>query len=267
MGACLGQEALIATVVRVSLRYRRLAQLEEGYGITMAPVEKLARDVYGDDPAERFACKGEGLRDPLLMARMQKAMAILQFKLEGQLPRRPEWELEHRALLHRIDPAAGTVTIDGKGHPLLDPRFPPRLGDPYALSADEERVHGALTESFLDEPARCGSRCRSSSARLDVAAPRSGAIFHGCVPVDDAASSLAFAVDGEPRRGRRSSTRSSAWCAARSASAAAGRRPALVPVDRPAARRSSARTGWPPSRATSSPTRPPTRRRRTRTST
>lgn len=78
MGACLGQRALIATVVRVSLRYRRLSQLEEGYGITMAPVEKLAREVYGDDPAERFSCKGEGLRDPLLMARMQKAMAVMQ---------------------------------------------------------------------------------------------------------------------------------------------------------------------------------------------
>ena len=62
MGACLGQEALIATVLRISLRYRRLAQLEEGFGITMAPVEKLARTVYGDDPAERFGVKGEGPR-------------------------------------------------------------------------------------------------------------------------------------------------------------------------------------------------------------
>src|SRR5437764_8700198 len=82
MGACLGHEALIATVLRISLRYRRLSQLEEGYGITMAPVEKLARTVYGDDPADCFGVKGQGLREPLLMARMQKAMAILQFKLE-----------------------------------------------------------------------------------------------------------------------------------------------------------------------------------------
>ncbi len=36
MGACLGQEALIATVLRISLRYRRLGQLEEGFGITIA---------------------------------------------------------------------------------------------------------------------------------------------------------------------------------------------------------------------------------------
>src|SRR5258707_14928728 len=73
MGACLGQEALIATVVRISLRYRRLSQLEEGYGLIMSPLEKLARTVYGDDPSERFKTRGTGLRDDLLMAQMQKA--------------------------------------------------------------------------------------------------------------------------------------------------------------------------------------------------
>jgi fructose-1,6-bisphosphatase-3 len=110
MGACLGQEALIALVLRMSLRYNHLTQLEEGYGITVAPLEKLARSVYGDDPAERFRTKGSGLRDSLLMARMQKAAAILQFKLDGQTSRRhPEWNMEHRNLLHRIDSASGTV--------------------------------------------------------------------------------------------------------------------------------------------------------------
>ncbi|HEX9658502.1 MAG TPA: fructose-bisphosphatase class III, partial [Bacteroidota bacterium] len=88
MGACLGHEALICTVLRLSLRYRRLSQLEEGYGITMAPLEHLARTVYGSDPAERFRTKGSGLRDDLQMARMQKAIAIMQFKLEAQVIKR-----------------------------------------------------------------------------------------------------------------------------------------------------------------------------------
>src|SRR6266702_3076594 len=66
MGACLGHEALIATAVRISLRYRRLSQLEEGYGLIMSPLEKLARTVYADDPAERFGTRGTGLRDDLL---------------------------------------------------------------------------------------------------------------------------------------------------------------------------------------------------------
>src|SRR5205085_2445304 len=124
MGACLGHPALIATVLRISLRYRRLSQLEEGYGVIVAPLEKLARTVYGDDPAECFKTKGTGLRDDLLMARMQKAAAIIQFKLEGQLiRRRPEWQMEHRNLLHRINLENGTVEVDGRacaGRELFD---------------------------------------------------------------------------------------------------------------------------------------------------
>jgi fructose-1,6-bisphosphatase-3 len=205
MGACLGQEALIATVVRISLRYRRLSQLEEGFGIIMAPVEKLARTVYGDDPAERFGVKGEGLRDSLLMARMQKAMAIVQFKLEGQVTRRhPEWNLEHRNVLHRIDPKAKTVEIDGKVWPLLDARFPTVdfAGDPYALSAEEAACMARLEESFLKSQSlwtqmRWVERQGSMFARRDRAL-----IFHGCVPVDAQGELQSLVVDGEPRRGR-----------------------------------------------------------------
>ena len=87
MGACLGHEALIATVLRISLRYRRLCNLEEGYGLIMSPLEKLARDVYADDPAERFLTRGTGLRDDLLMAQMQKAVA--NHAVQAQRPGQP----------------------------------------------------------------------------------------------------------------------------------------------------------------------------------
>src|SRR5262249_46483431 len=125
VGACLGQEALIAHVLRISARYRRFSQLEEGYGITLQPLEHLVRKVYADDPAECFVPRGTGLRDTVQMARMQKAAAIMQFKLEGQtIARNPEFDLEHRRLLHQIDPQRGTVTIEGKNYPLRDRRFP-----------------------------------------------------------------------------------------------------------------------------------------------
>ena len=125
IGAGLGHEALIAHVLRISLRYRRLSQLEEGYGITLQPLEHLVRTVYDDDPAATFVPKGSGLRETETMARMQKAAAVMQFKLEGQMiARNPGWQLDHRRLLHRIDPAAGTIEIDGKVHPLRDRHFP-----------------------------------------------------------------------------------------------------------------------------------------------
>jgi len=204
MAACLGQPAAIATVLRVSLRYRRLSQLEEGYGILMAPLEKLARTWYGEDPCERFQCKGEGLRDPQLMARMQKAAAILQFKLEGQLfLRHPEWQLEQRALLHKIDPATGTVEIDGKRYPLLDTHFPTvDWADPYKLSADEAKCLARLTQSFLESgPLWKQMSFVASHGQMSLRRDRC-AIFHGCVPVDQAGEFLAFVLDGEPRRGK-----------------------------------------------------------------
>lgn len=204
MGACLGHPALIATVLRVSLRYRRLGQLEEGYGITMAPVEHLAATVYGDDPAEAFAVKGHGLRDPRTMARMQKAMAILQFKLEGQLVRRhPAWGLEGRALLHRIDPAAGTVTIDGVPYPLTDARLPTiDWADPYRLSPEEEMCLRRVRESFLAS-ARLWEQMRFCARHGALWLQRDPClIFHGCVPVDEEGAFQSLSVDGEPRRGR-----------------------------------------------------------------
>jgi fructose-1,6-bisphosphatase-3 len=204
MGACLGQEALIATVLRVSLRYRRLSQLEEGYGITIAPLEKLARTVYGEDPAERFACKGEGLRDPLLMARMQKAIAILQFKLEGQLARRhPEWHMEHRGLLDCIDYQAGTIRIGDKTQPLLDRSLPTiDPADPFKLSPEEEACMSRLKQSFLHSPV-LWEQMRFVEQRGAMWLVRDDTlIFHGCVPVDAEGNFLAMPVDGEELRGR-----------------------------------------------------------------
>jgi fructose-1,6-bisphosphatase-3 len=204
MGACLGHRACIATVLRVSLRYRRLGQLEEGYGITMAPVEKLARTVYGDDPCERFQCKGEGLRDKQEMARMQKAMAILQFKLEGQLiKRRPDFGMDHRNLLHRIDPKAGTVEIDGRSYPLLDTRLPTiDWSDPYKLSAEEEACMARLQQSFVQsQQLWAHMKFVASHGAMWLKRDRC-AIFHGCTPVDDAGEFLPLTIDGEPRKGR-----------------------------------------------------------------
>ena len=190
---------MIATVIRLSLRYRRLAQLEEGYGIPLEPVERLARTVYGDDPAVRFAVKGDGVEDPVLLARMQKAAAILQLKLEGQLLRRhPEWELEHRCLLHRIDPSASTVTIDGVAHPLLDDRFPTiDWKDPYALSREEQACLDSLRHSFLESTPLWNQMTWMERRGQLVIRRDLAVIFHGCVPVDAAGELESFPVDGQ----------------------------------------------------------------------
>lgn len=204
MGAYLGHEACLLNVLRVSARYRRAAQLEEGYGILTTPLERLVREVYADDPAERFTPKGEGHRDHTTVARMQKAIAIMQFKAEGRLiERHPEWGMESRRLLHRIDFKAGTVEIDGVTHPLLDTRFPTiDPNDPYAYSPEEETCLARLKDSFtrsmrLREHMEWMVRRGGMWTRRDEVL-----LFHACVPVDEQGTPIALEVDGNRVAGR-----------------------------------------------------------------
>jgi fructose-1,6-bisphosphatase-3 len=211
MGSALGHDACILTTLRFSARYRRAAQLEEGYGILTTPLEKLVRDVYGDDPATQWKAKGSGLRDELMVARMQKAIAVMQFKAEGRLfAQRPGWNLEHRRLLHRIDKARGTVTLDGPSgpieHPLLD-TFLPTVdlspgGDPYAYSPEEASCMDLLRQSFVashrlrDHMQWLVRKGGMWTRRDDVL------IFHACVPVDQQGEPLSLEVDGVNHSGR-----------------------------------------------------------------
>ena len=198
IAACLGQPAAVATVVRLSLRYGRLAQLEEGYGISLEPLRALAK-LYGDDPAAQFFAKGSS---DVQIARMQKAITMIQLKLEGALfQRHPEWQLEHRAVLHRI--TGDSIALYGKTYQLLDTRLPtldPR--DPYALSAAEQKcidelVRELTSSAVLWRQIQFVARAGHMFLRRDPCA-----IFHGCLPVDAAGNFLPLIVDGEPRTGK-----------------------------------------------------------------
>ncbi|HEY1098421.1 MAG TPA: fructose-bisphosphatase class III [Myxococcota bacterium] len=209
MGACLGQPALVATVVRISLRYGRTEQLEEGYGISLAPLERLAQKLYADDPLEkgwRVKLDVAG-RDADVVARMQKAIAVIQWKLEGQLiAAHPEYAMDDRRLLRALDlddgSNRGTITVDGVAHPLRDTHFPTiDRTDPERLSADEQACLDALRESFTSSSTLWAHMqfVRKRGAMLlrrDMTL-----IFHGCVPVDDAGEPLSLVIDGVPQAG------------------------------------------------------------------
>lgn len=155
MGAMAGNLALLATVLRVSIRYANIETLEEGYGINLLPLANFAMTIYGDDPCTIWQTKDFDnnprlTRSAQLMAKMHKAISIIQFKLEGQTVRRhPEWNMDHRALLDKIDFAHGTISLDGKTYPLQDTHLPtvdPK--DPYALSTYEQDLMNQLWRSF-----------------------------------------------------------------------------------------------------------------------
>jgi fructose-1,6-bisphosphatase-3 len=204
LGACLGQEALVAHVLRISTRYRRLSQLEEGYGIPVQPLEVLTRKVYADDPAECYQPHGEGMREKVTIARMQKAAAVMQYKLEGQtIARNPHWGLDGRRLLHRMDLAAGTITIDGKTHPLRDRHFPtidPAL--PYELSPEERACLDRIRNSFVTS-GKLWAHMKFLLEHGSMYLIRDdNLVFHGCMPVDDEGRYLPFAIGGKEYRGR-----------------------------------------------------------------
>ena len=160
IGAMAGNLALLATVLRVSIRYANIETLEEGYGINLLPLANFAMTIYGDDPCTIWQTKDFDnnprlTRSAQLMAKMHKAISIIQFKLEGQtVLRHPEWHMDHRALLDKIDYQNGTITLpcgEGKGEvfQLLDTNLPTiDPENPYALSTYEEDLMSQLWRSF-----------------------------------------------------------------------------------------------------------------------
>lgn len=155
MGAAAGNMCCISNVLRISLRYDNLSPLEDGYGINLVPLASFAIDTYTDDSCKQFRPK---LRDDSefsekhknLIAKMHKAIAIIQFKLEGQMAEKyPQWEMQDRRLLHTIDYNDGTVLVEGKRYKMNDLNFPTiDPNDPYKLSEEEADLMKKLVHSF-----------------------------------------------------------------------------------------------------------------------
>jgi fructose-1,6-bisphosphatase III len=200
LGACLGHEALICQVLRISLRYRRVLQLEEGYGIPVEPLDLLARTVYADDPAINFQVKGTGMRENIMMARMQKAAAVMQFKLDGQvIARNPDWHMDHRRLLHRINFKTGMIEVDGINYPLSDVNFPTiDPENPYELTAEERLCVRRLRNSFLASQKLWNQMRWMISNGTMYLRREEHLIFHGCVPVDEQGEFLPMVIGGRP---------------------------------------------------------------------
>jgi fructose-1,6-bisphosphatase-3 len=90
MGASAGSEACIAYAVRNNLKHKNIGTLENGYGISLRTLGEFAKMKY---PYIANPTKA-----------MDKAIAIMLFKLEGQIIRRnPQFGMEDRLFLDKID--------------------------------------------------------------------------------------------------------------------------------------------------------------------
>ena len=155
MGAFAGNWAMIATVLRVSIRYANIETLEEGYGINLLPLANFAMETYGNDPCTVFQTKDfennpRLTRSAQLMAKMHKAISIIQFKLEGQtILRHPEYQMNDRLFLDKIDYQAGTIHVGSQTYPITDTFLPTITpDDPYTLSQEEHELMEQLERSF-----------------------------------------------------------------------------------------------------------------------
>ncbi len=191
MGAFAGNEACMANVVRLSLRYNNLITLEDGYGINLMPLATFAMETYADDPCTQFqpVVSEEENIDPKtlkLMAKMHKAIAVIQFKLEGHIiDRRPQWGMEDRKVLTGLKPDRGIVILDGKTYPLTDTNFPTvDPDDPYRLTPEEETLVARLRHSFqISDRLGRHIQCLFSHGCLYKIC-NSNLLFHASIPLD-----------------------------------------------------------------------------------
>lgn len=156
MGACAGNAACVCNVIRLSLRYANLVTLEEGYGINLIPLATFAMEHYGNDPCEEFVPKTNGGSGEIddktrrLTAQMHKAITMIQFKVEAAIiNRHPEWNMQDRILLNKIDYDRGVCVIDGKEYAMKSCCFPTvSPADPCKLTPEEQALIDKLTHSF-----------------------------------------------------------------------------------------------------------------------
>lgn len=207
MGASLGQRGCIAHVVRNCARYGNLSILEDAYGINVLPLASFALEAYKDDPCVAFGLKGNPDLPPQeleMNVKIQKAMAIIQFKVEAQLiDENPGFGLEGRKLLDKIDYERGTVMLDGIEYELTDTVFPTvDPADPYRLTPEEEDVMQRLEQAFTG----CEKLQRHMRFFLDAGSLykicNGNLLFHACVPLNADGSLMEAEVFGETYKGR-----------------------------------------------------------------
>ncbi len=210
MGAAAGNVCCMANVLRLSLRYANMTTLEDGYGINLMPLATFAMETYADDPCEHFmpSVLNEEVdiseKNRRLMARMHKAIAIIQFKLEAQMARRhPEWQLENRDLLSAMNLDKGTVTVEGKEYQLNDTHFPTiNPADPTALSAEEQELVKQLQHSFsVSDKLTKHIDCLLSNGCM-YGIFNSNLLFHASMPLNEDGTLKEVPVKGKLYKGR-----------------------------------------------------------------
>ncbi len=205
IGACAGNDACICNVIRMCLRYANLRTLEEGYGINLMPLATFAMDKYSDDPCDVYEPKVTSESAMIdektlkLIARMHKAITIIQFKVEAKLiAKHKEWDMDDRLLLKAVDYEKGTVMVEGVEYPLKSCRYPtidPK--NPNELTKEEKTLMERLHHSFVE----CEKLHRHIRLLLShgwmYAVYNNNLLYHASIPLNEDGSMKKVRLNGK----------------------------------------------------------------------
>jgi len=206
MGAASGSYALIANMIRLSLRYKNLGTLEDAYGINLLPLATFVMNQYKGDPCKQFVPNSsvDKEKGDEIIAQMHKAISIIQLKLEGQIIKRnPHFYMEDRLLLDKINYEKGLLQLNGKTYELLDKNFPTiDPDDPYQLSKEEAELMAKLANSVKNSR-RLQSHIEflfsSGSMYLTF---NNNLLYHGCIPMTEKGDFASFEIEGKSYSGK-----------------------------------------------------------------
>lgn len=211
MGAAVGNKASMANLLRIAMRYGNLTTLEDGYAINLLPLARFSMEVYDKDPCREFQPKllsGDKTYDDKsieLLSQMQKAITVIQFKLEYEIiNRRPEFEMEDRNLLHRINFDKGTITLPNGGeYPMKDMNFPTiDPNDPYKLTDDESDLVEKLMHSFMQsEKLKKHLNCLYSKGSMYLTINQN-LLYHASIPLDEKGQFKKINIQGKDYSGK-----------------------------------------------------------------
>ncbi|MBC2081203.1 fructose-1,6-bisphosphatase [Listeria welshimeri] len=209
MGAASGSRVCAANVIRISARYLNLDILEDSYGISLRPLALFADEMYKNDSCTYFQPKNEDNIDYskaeiTQIARMHKAIAIIQFKLEGEIiNRRQEFDMNHRLLLDFIDYTNGTIHIKGKDYDLLDSHFPTiDPENPYKLTTAEQELIEKIMASFKN-CRRLQKHVQFLYAKGSMFLTYNGnLLYHGCIPLHEDGTFMEMKLRGTKFAGK-----------------------------------------------------------------
>lgn len=208
LGANCGSKACLATLLRIAARYGYLDKIEQAYGLNLRSLFSFAEQVYERNaiftPKQNKDTAELADENLVELEKVHQALAIIAFKLEGQIiRRRPEFEMDNRLLLEKIDYTNQRVLLDQQWHQLRGSCFQiVDINNPYQLTEKEEQVLDVIMNSFLHSEKmqrhmklllRKGSMYLIYNQHL---------LFHGCIPLTSNGEFLPLLLNGETFKGR-----------------------------------------------------------------